>query len=116
MADLYSVYIALRGLMVRAAPAMQIGKDASGELTLNVARNIMAAKDPVWFGSVRLSGNNVSYYLPPLAMKEGRDLDVPESLKRMSTSKTCFVFHDANPERFNELEALTRQAAQKFAA
>ena len=117
MADLYPLYLSLRDLMVRAAPAMQIGKDAVGDLQLNaVSRDIMASKDPVWFGSVRLSGNNVSYYLPPLAAREGRDLTVPEALKRMASTKTCFVFHDANPERFAELEDLTRAAAQKYAA
>ncbi|EGF93021.1 hypothetical protein ABI_14600 [Asticcacaulis biprosthecium C19] len=114
MSDHYPLYIALRGLMVRAAPAMQIGKDALGEFTLNVPREIMNSKDPIWFGSVRLTGNNVSYYLPPLAAREGRDLVVPEALKRLSTSKTCFVFHDQNPDRFAELEDVTRAAADKF--
>lgn len=117
MADLFPLYLSLRNLMVRAAPAMQISKDAPGELTLNaVSKDIMASKDPVWFGSVRLSGSNVTYYLPPLAAREGRDLSVPETLKRMASSKTCFVFHDAHPDRLHELEDLTRAAAQKYAA
>ena len=46
---------------------------------------------------------------------KGRDLLVPEGLKRLSTSKTCFVFHDQNADRFAELEDLTRAAADKFA-
>ena len=117
MADLYPLYLSLRDLMVRAAPAMKISKDAVGDLQLSaVSRDVMASKDPIWFGSVRLSGNNVSYYLPPLAAKEGRDLSVPEPLKRLASSKTCFVFHDANPDRLTELEQLTRAAAQKYAA
>ena len=116
MADLYPVYLALRNLMLRAAPGTQIGKDASGEFTLNVARDVMNAKDPVWFGSVRLGPSNVSYYLPPLAAREGRDLVVPEGLKRLSTSKTCFVFHDAQADRLAELEVLTHAAAEKYAS
>jgi len=116
MADLYPVYIALRDTMLRAAPALHIAKDALGEFTANVPTDIMAAKDPVWFGSVRLSQTNVAYYLPPLAMKEGRDIVVPERLKKYAQTKTCFIFHDIDPDLFAELEAVTRQAAQGFKA
>ena len=52
MADIYPLYITLRDLMVRAAPGTKIAKDALGELTLNVAADVMASKDPV--GSVAL--------------------------------------------------------------
>ncbi len=114
MADLYPVYIALRDLMIRAAPGFTIAKDASGEFTMNVAMDVMASKDPTWFGSVRLSGGNVAYYLPPLAMREGRDITVPDALKRLAQSKTCFIFHDLDAVRFQELEAVTRQAALAF--
>lgn len=111
MADVYPLYITLRDLMVRAAPKMKIAKDALGELTLNVTVDIMKAKDAPWFGSVRLTGSNVSYYLPPLAAKEGRDLPVSDALKRHAQSKTCFTFNDIEPELFAELEALTKAAA-----
>ncbi len=116
MADLYPVYIALRDTMLRAAPALHIGKDALGEFTANVPIDVMASKDPVWFGSVRLSQTNVSYYLPPLAMKEGRDVVVSERLKKCAQTKTCFVFYDIDADLFAELEAVTRQAAQGFKA
>ena len=115
MADLFPVYIALRDTMLRAAPALSIAKDAQGDFTANVpADHILAAKDPVWFGSVRLSQTNVAYYLPPLAMKEGREIVVPERLKKHAQTKTCFIFHDVDAELFAELEAVTRQAAQGF--
>ncbi len=116
MADLYPVYIALRDTMLRAAPNLKIGKDALGEFTANVPDHIMTSKDPVWFGSVRLSPTNVAYYLPPLAMREGRDVVVPERLKKHAQTKTCFIFHDIDAELFAELEAVTRQAAQGFKA
>jgi hypothetical protein len=100
MADQYPLYIALRDLMVRAAPAMKIGKDVVGECTVNVPTATMASKDPVWFGTVRLAGSRVSYYLPPLAMREGRDIPVPDALKSHAQSKTCFVFDSIEPELF----------------
>ena len=112
MSDQYPLYIALRDLMVRAAPAMKIGKDVVGECTVNVPAATMASKDPVWFGTVRLAGSRVSYYLPTLAMKEGRDISVPESLKHYAQSKTCFVFDGIEPDRFAELETVTRSAAK----
>jgi len=111
MADIYPLYIGLRDLMVRAAPTMKIVKDALGELTLNVPTDIMAAKDAAWFGSVKLAGTQVSYYLPFLAAKQGRDLAIPDALKKHAQSKTCFVFQEINPERFAELEALTKAVA-----
>lgn len=116
MADLYPVYIALRDTMLHAAPSLHIGKDALGEFTANVPTDVMASKDPVWFGSVRLSQTNVAYYLPPLAMKEGRDVVVPERLKKVAQTKTCFIFYDIDAELFADLEAVTRRAAQGFKA
>lgn len=116
MADLYPLYIALRDAMVRAAPGFTIAKDASGEFTMNVAMDVMATKDPVWFGSVRLTGAHVAYHLPPLAMKEGRDIAVPDALKKLAQSRTCFIFHNPDMARLAELEAITRQAAQVFGA
>ena len=116
MSDQYSLYIALRDLMVRAAPAMKIGKDVVGECTINVPTATMASKDPLWFGTVRLTGHRVSVYLPTLAMKEGRDISVPDGLKNRAQSKTCFVFSEAEPERFSELENVTRAAALAVAA
>lgn len=114
MADQYPLYIALRDLMVRAAPGLKISKDVVGECTLNVPTDTMASKDPVWFGTVRLTGQRVTYYLPPLAMKEGRDVAIPPGLQKLAQSKTAFVFHDVEPERFAELEAVTRAVAQAF--
>jgi hypothetical protein len=114
MADQYPLYIALRDLMVRSAPGMRISKDVVGECTLNAPTNLQAWKDPVWFGTVRLTGQRVTYYLPPLAMKEGRDIAVPPGLQKLAQSKTAFVFHDVEPDRFAELETLTRAVAQAF--
>lgn len=111
MSDIYPLYITLRDLMVRSAPMMKITKDALGELTLNLPTDVMSAKDAAWFGSVRLAGSRASYYLPSLAAKGGRDLVVPDSLKRYAQSKTCFVFDRFDPERFAELEQLTKAAA-----
>ncbi len=112
MADQYPLYIALRDLMVRAAPTMKIAKDVVGECTVNVPTATMASKDPVWFGTIRLTGQKVSYYLPALVMKECRDVAVPDALKAFAQSKTCFVFADIDADRFAELEAVTRTAAQ----
>ncbi len=116
MSDQYSLYIALRDLMVRAAPAMKIGKDVVGECTINVPTATMASKDPLWFGTVRLTGQRVSVYLPTLAMKEGRDIPVPDTLKNRAQTKTCFVFSDVEADAFADLENVTRAAAQAFAA
>ncbi len=115
MADLYPVYIALRDALLRGAPGLTIAKDALGEFTANVpAEHIMASKDPVWFASVRLSQTNVAVYLPPLAMREGRDVVVPDALKARAQTKTCFIFHDPEPDLLAQLEAVTRQVAQGF--
>jgi hypothetical protein len=114
MADQYPLYIALRDLMVKSAPGLKISKDVVGECMLTVPTHIMASKDPIWFGTVRLTGQRVTYYLPPLSMKEGRDLAIAPGLQKLAQSKTAFVFHDVDAERFAELEALTRAVAQAF--
>lgn len=115
MGDLHSLYLALRDVMKTAAPSMKVAKDQLGDFMLTVPQDVMASKDPIWFGSVRLTATNVSFYLPPLAAREGRDLPIPEKLKARSTSKTCFTFVAQDDERFAELATLTQKCAEAYA-
>jgi hypothetical protein len=116
MSDLHSLYLALRDVMKTAAPHMKVAKDTLGELTVNVPQDVMAAKDPIWFGSVRLTATNVAYYLPTLITREARDIAIPEALKAKATSKTCFTFQTQDEALFALLSGVTAKAAEAFGA
>ena len=113
MADHYADYLVLRDLMIKTAPMMQIGKDTQGDCTLNVPPvNIMASKDPVWFGSVRMGKSFVSYYLMPLS-QPALYAKVPENLKKFMQGRTCFNIHTIEPDILLSLEAVTRLATEQ---
>lgn len=107
MSDLHSLYLALRDVMKSSAPTMKVAKDTLGEFTLNVPQDVMASKDPIWFGSVRLTATNVAYYLPTLISRECRDIAIADALKSKATSKTCFTFQSQDDALFAQLADLT---------
>ena len=112
MADFYANYIALRDVLVNNAQDMQIAKDTVGEVTLNIApKDILAAKDPIWFGTVRMATNHVSYYLMPLS-QAANFARVPDYLKRYMQGRTCFNLVHLDPQTLTDLEILTRHCAE----
>jgi hypothetical protein len=112
MSDYYPDYLALRDLMVKCAPEMSIAKDIQGEITLNLPpSHTLDARTPVWFGSVRTSRQLIGYYLMPLNQAE-LQAQVPASLKKYMSGKTCFNFTHATPEILTQMEALTRLCAR----
>lgn len=110
MNDLHAIFLHLREVAVLSAPSMKLSKDTMGEIMLSVPQDVLDARDPVWFASVRLNASNIAFYLPPLAMKECRDLVVSTQLRARATGRTCFQFSRNEPALFDELAHLTAKA------
>jgi hypothetical protein len=112
-----AAYAELRELMLRAAPGMTVVKDAPGDLVLNAPwNNPLKPKEPMYFGGVRAGKAYASFHLFPLYVLPELTAAVPEALARRMQGKSCFNFKAPDPERFAELESLTRAAAARFAA
>ena len=68
----------------------------------------------LFFGSVQIKKNYVSFYLMPVYMYPELLDDVSPELKKHMQGKSCFNFKKVEPVLFDELAALTRRGAEKF--
>lgn len=71
-------------------------------------------KKELFFGSVQIKKNYVSFYLMPVYMYPELLADISTDLKKHMQGKSCFNFKKVEPDLFAELEQLTRRGAQKF--
>jgi hypothetical protein len=71
-------------------------------------------KKDLFFGSVQIKKNYVSFYLMPVYMYPELLNDVSPELKKHMQGKSCFNFKKVEPELFAELAKLTRKGAEKF--
>lgn len=71
-------------------------------------------KKELFFGSVQIKKNYVSFYLMPVYMYPELLSDISLNLKKHMQGKSCFNFKMVEPELFQELKALTRKGAEKF--
>lgn len=71
-------------------------------------------KKELFFGSVQIKKNYVSFYLMPVYMYPELLQDISPELKKRMQGKSCFNFKKIEPGLFAELTALTRKGAEKF--
>ena len=69
---------------------------------------------PLFFGSVQIKKNYVSFYLMPVYMYPDLLKGISPELKKHMQGKSCFNFKRVEPELFKELAALTRHGAERF--
>lgn len=68
----------------------------------------------LFFGSVQIKKNYVSFYLMPVYMYPELLNDISPELKKHMQGKSCFNFKKVDPDLFKELAGLTSEGAQKF--
>lgn len=111
--DFPPVYQRLRAIMEPYAAKLVVKADDEDTLYLDTA-HIMKNKQPVFFGSVQIKKNYVSYYLMPVyvfpELLEGMS---PELQKRMQ-GKSCFNFTTVDERLFEELARLTETGFNRF--
>jgi hypothetical protein len=71
-------------------------------------------KKELFFGSVQIKKNYVSFYLMPVYMYPELLKDISPALKKHMQGKSCFNFKKVEPALFDELAELTRKGAGKF--
>lgn len=62
---------------------------------------------PVWFASIRMGKNYVSYHLMPVYMNSAMQRRIPPELKKRMQGKACFNFSEVDLELFRKLADLT---------
>lgn len=71
-------------------------------------------KKELFFASVQIKKNYVSFYLMPVYMYPELLKEISPELKKHMQGKSCFNFKKVEPELFVELAALTRKGAEKI--
>ena len=71
-------------------------------------------KKEIFFGSVQIKKNYVSYYLMPVYMFPDLLNGIPDKLKKRMQGKSCFNFTTPDPTLFAELEDLTIRSFDAF--
>jgi hypothetical protein len=71
-------------------------------------------KKELFFASVQIKKNYVSFYLMPVYMYPELLKDISPGLKKHMQGKSCFNFKKVEPDLFKELETLTSKGAEKF--
>ena len=71
-------------------------------------------KKEIFFGSVQIKKNYVSFYLMPVYMYPDLLKGISPELKKHMQGKSCFNFKKVEPELFAELNALTDKSFERF--
>ena len=71
-------------------------------------------KKVLFFSSVQIKKNYVSFYLMPVYMYPELLTDISLALKKHMQGKSCFNFKKVEPDLFKELEELTQSSVEKM--
>src|SRR5574342_739283 len=71
-------------------------------------------KKVIFFGSVQIKKNYVSFYLMPVYMYPKLLKDISPALKKHMQGKSCFNFKKVEPALFKELEDLTHRSVERM--
>ena len=71
-------------------------------------------KKVLFFSSVQIKKNYVSFYLMPVYMYPELLKDISPALKKRMQGKSCFNFKKMEPALFKELEDLTHRSVERF--
>ncbi|MEM9003427.1 MAG: hypothetical protein AAGE59_07875 [Cyanobacteria bacterium P01_F01_bin.86] len=88
-------------------------KDDPGDFYLDT-KHIMKNKQPLFFGSVQIKKNYVSYYLMPVYVFPDLLENISPELKRRMQGKSCFNFKSVDPTLFAALAQLTEAGYQRY--
>ena len=114
--DLDAVAKTLTALIRRAAPDMIV--KAAGDRGIHLLATWNNPRQPgqlMWFGGVQKMKNYVSFHLMPVYSHPALLAKIPPDLRKRMQGKSCFNFKAEDPALFDQLEALTREAAAVYA-
>jgi hypothetical protein len=113
MSNEYAIVFArLRDLMLRAAPGMIVTSDTATNFTLRTDWTEARTMEPAWFGWIAIKKSYVAYHIMPLYSLPALNNLVSASLQTRRQGKTCFNFKKIDEALFEDIEQLTKAAAQ----
>lgn len=112
-ADLPATFRALKAILQPLEPELVKVYDQADSYYLDTA-HIQKNKKPLYFGSVRVGRNYVSFHLMPVYIWPDLLDGVSAELKRRMQGKSCFNFTAPDPDLLSELTALTHEGLTRY--
>lgn len=111
--DFTPVFQGLKKILQPFAPKLTLTTDTQ------VAYSIDGPYSEKWkrnlfFASVQVKKNYVSFYLMPVYMYPDLLKSISPDLKKRMQGKSCFNFRNVDPELFKELAVLTKRGFERF--
>lgn len=107
------VFKKLRSILSPYAPRLTVKIDSMDGFSLDGPYSEKWKKE-LFFGSVQIKKNYVSFYLMPVYMCPDLLGNASPELKKHMQGKSCFNFKKVEPSLFDELERLTKQGFERF--
>ena len=107
------VFEELKQILKPYAPKLSVTVDTPNAYSLDGPYS-EKWKKPLFFGSVQIKKNYVSFYLMPVYMYPELLKEISPALKKHMQGKSCFNFKKVEPELFDELAVLTREGYEGF--
>lgn len=106
--DFKIIFKKLKSILFPYADKMTLVVDNQSEFFLNT-NFIMKNKKPLYFCSVKINKNYVSYHLMPVYVSPNLLDPISNDLKKRMQGKSCFNFKKIDQDLFNELSLLTKE-------
>ncbi len=107
------IFEALKSILKPYAEKLTVKTDTSDTFYLDAAYSEKWKKE-IFFGSVQVKKNYVSFYLMPVYMYPDLLKNVSPELKRHMQGKSCFNFKKVEKPLFEELSQLTKQGFERL--
>ncbi|MBN8580793.1 MAG: hypothetical protein J0L96_08985 [Anaerolineae bacterium] len=107
------VFESLKSILKPYAKAMTIKQDTENAFYLDAPYSEKWKKD-LYFGSVHIKKNYVSFYFMPVYMHPDLLKNISPELKKQMQGKSCFNFKKIEKPLFEELHQLTKQGFERF--
>ncbi|HOI29125.1 MAG TPA: hypothetical protein PLZ15_05125 [Melioribacteraceae bacterium] len=108
-----NVYTELKKILKKFENGMNV-KDEGKENYYLIGPYSEKFKKELWFASLHIKKNYVSYHLMPVYMYPELVKEIPSPLKKRMQGKSCFNFKEYDKELFQHLAKLTLSAHKMF--
>lgn len=108
-----TVFAELKKILKSQEANLLIGEDSNEDYVLNTPFSPKYNKE-LFFGSVRVKKNYVSFQLMPVYMYPELLQGISDGLKKRMQGKSCFNFKTVDPVLFRELAELTEASAARI--
>lgn len=107
------VFENLKSILKPYAKKMTVKQDTENAFYLDAPYSSKWKKE-LYFGSVHIKKNYVSFYLMPVYMYPDLLKNISPELKKHMQGKSCFNFKNVEKSLFEELKQLTKQGHERF--